>query len=303
MALAVEHPGVRATVQDQGRPGFRAWGVPAGGAFDRASHALANALVGNRPDAATLELTLFGGSYRAETPLALALAGARMAARIEAAGQPTRPLVIPQSFSLQPGDRLILGGSATGARAYLAVLGGWLTPLILGGRSSETPLRAGDRLAALPGLVPSRRPAPIIEPDGPLRLVLASESAGIDADWWAETVYRVSPHCDRMGLRLDGPPLVLASSPDRPSAPVVPGSIQWAGGLPIVLGPAGGTMGGYPVVGHVISADLDRLGQARPGDSVRFQPIPIDEARRLHREHRGQLSARLLRLRILAGDR
>ncbi len=84
-----------------------------------------------------------------------------------------------------------------------------------------------------------------------------------------------------MGLRLEGPPIALPPHPDRVSMPVAPGAIQLAGGQLIVLGVACGTMGGYPHVAHVASADLDRLGQARPGDLIRFRSITLDEARRL----------------------
>src|SRR5947199_6696034 len=100
MGLVVINPGVSATVQDQGRAGYREWGIPIGGAFDRGSAALANALLGNAPGCAVLELTLFGGIYEARIPLALALAGAPMAAAIEGAGEGNRPrpLVVPQSL-------------------------------------------------------------------------------------------------------------------------------------------------------------------------------------------------------------
>src|SRR5271167_477824 len=100
MGLLVINPGVSATVQDLGRTGYREWGVPIGGAFDRGSAALANALLGNSPDCAVLELTLFGGVYEARKPLALALAGAPMAASIVVAGSPPRPLAVPQSLML-----------------------------------------------------------------------------------------------------------------------------------------------------------------------------------------------------------
>src|SRR4051794_21213979 len=108
MGLVVINPGVSATVQDEGRAGFREWGIPVGGAFDRGAAALANALLGNPPRCAVLELTLLGGVYEARFPLALALAGAPLAAAIERAGSPPRPLSPPQSLELAPGERLVL---------------------------------------------------------------------------------------------------------------------------------------------------------------------------------------------------
>ncbi|MBX6316049.1 MAG: biotin-dependent carboxyltransferase family protein [Isosphaeraceae bacterium] len=298
MALVVLHPGLRTTVQDRGRFGYREWGVPVGGAFDQAALALANALLGNPPDAAALELTLVGGTYRAEVPLAIALAGAPMEAAMEAADGTRRPLHIPQTATLYAGETLILGGTPRGARTYLAVRGGWQTPPVLGSRSSEMPLKAGDRLPAAPGTTPVRRPAeawPGMEADGPIRILDGPDAALIDPRLWETALFRVAPKSDRMGLRLVGTALDLASDPERVSTPVAPGAVQVAGGQPILLGPACGTMGGYPHVAHVISADLDRLAQLRPGDEVRLQRVEWDEARHLDRQHRRCLAERVLR--------
>ena len=131
MGLVVINAGLCGTVQDLGRTGYRAWGVAVGGAFDRGSAALANALLGNPPDGAVLELTLIGGTFEARTPLGLALAGAPMTATIFSRGGRRHPLAIPQSFPLHRAERLVLGGTARGVRTYLAVLGGWRTPLVL----------------------------------------------------------------------------------------------------------------------------------------------------------------------------
>jgi biotin-dependent carboxylase-like uncharacterized protein len=304
VALLVENPGPRATVQDLGRPGFRDRGVPVSGAFDRESHALANALLANPPDVATLELTLVGGTYRAEIPLALALAGAPMTARVEGPEGSTRSLQVPQTFSLRPDDRLLLGGTPRGARTYLAVKGGWRTPLVLGSRSHEAPLRAGDRLSAAPGTTRTRRPA--VEecgPDlGPLRILDGPDAGLFEPIDWEGLEFRVDLRSDRIGLRLDGPALRIEADPNRTSGPVAPGAVQVAGGRPIVLGPACGTMGGYPLVAHVASAELDRLAQARPGDVLRFRRIDLAEARRLDRAYRRRLADSALRIATLAAD-
>jgi antagonist of KipI len=287
MGLIVIDPGLIATVQDGGRIGYREWGVPLGGAFDRGSAGLANALVGNPPDAAVLELTLIGGSYRADGPLAMAMAGAPMQARILATDGSERDLHVPQSWSLREGERLILGRAIEGARTYLAVRGGWQARLRLGSRSSEERLRAGEVLPADPGSIPTRRPAgpswtpPAAEPlrilDGP-DAIPADPGSG-PSDFWENRPFRVGSRSDRMGLRLEGDPIAIDSPPERLSAPVAPGAVQVAGGQLIVLGVAGGTMGGYPHVAQVISADLDRLGQLRPGGMVRFRRVRLDEAR------------------------
>src|SRR5207302_3997764 len=182
--------------------------------------------------------------------LALALAGAPLAAAIEGVGSPSapRPLVLPQSLSLAPGERLVLGGAPVGARTYLAVRGGWRTTLLLGSRSREERLKPGDVLDAAPGNVPARRPAePIWEaPDrAPLRIIDGPDAAQArDLDAWARACFRVGRQVNRMGLRLEGPTLTVESPHERISTPVAPGAVQIAGEQAILLGVACGTMGG-----------------------------------------------------------
>jgi allophanate hydrolase subunit 2 len=277
-----------------------------GGAFDVLSHRLANALLANRDEDATLELTLLGGTYRAEQPLALALAGAPVEARVETKrGRMTR-LNAPQSFSLSHGDRLILGGIARGARTYLAVAGGWQAPVFLGSRSGETPLRPGDRLEARSQRTLVRRPVGIDvlhDAAQAIRVLRTSETRILtEADPWYGRVFRVAPEASRMGLRLDGPELAGDSDPVRLSTPVLPGTVQLAGGTLIILGPACGTMGGYPQVAQVISADLPRLGQLRPNAEVRLEWISLEDARRLDRQARTDWRARLLTLATMVSD-
>lgn len=300
MGLLVVRPGPSATIQDRGRPGYREFGVPAGGAFDRDSLGLANALLGNDPGAAAIEFTMMGGLYRATRRMALALAGAAIGARLEKA-EGIVPLRVPQTFTADAGDRLILGGSARGLRAYLAVRGGWRTATVLGSRSSEALLAEGDVVPAEAGSVATRRPSDPTLPDpsdGPIRLIDGPDGpvppALLDAS------YRIGSRSDRAGLRLDGPAIEGRDRPDRPSAPVAPGAVQVAGGRALILGVAGGTMGGYPHVAHVISADLDRLGQARPGQAIRFSRVGLAEARRLDRHRRAALAARDRRIGLAA---
>ena len=305
-ALIVERPGPLATVQDLGRPGFRAFGVPIGGAFDLDSHELANALVGNEPDAATIELTLVGGTFRAFLPMALALAGAPMPVRILRGGVEAGPLLPPVAFAVVPEDRLVIGPAPIGARAYLAVRGGWRTDRTLGSRSSEEPLRPGDALPAFPGTTTARRPAAdLVRPigvDEPIALIDGPDARLLADRDWTRHEYRVAPESDRMGLRLEGPEVAVASAGDRDSAPVAPGAVQVAGGRPIVLGVASGTMGGYPYVGHVATADLSRIAQLRPGDPVRFRWVTVAEARRLDRLDRDRRRAVRLRIAAAAGE-
>ncbi len=300
MALVVVRAGAFTTVQDRGRPGWRDRGVPVGGAFDRLSFDLANALLGNPPDSAALELSLMGGEFYAEGPLSLALVGAEMPARIVSPGGDVRDLRAPLSFRMRRGEWLQIGGASAGARLYLAVRGGWQVDPILGSRSSEARLEAGTRLDADPIEIPGAHLEHGHRPDpnaGPIRVIDGPDGSARLLD---RHDYRVSGSSDRMGLRLDGPPVSVETNPTRLSAPVAPGAIQVAGGRPILLGVAGGTMGGYPHVAHVISADLDRIGQARPGDTLRFQRIGLEDARMIDRARRADIDAWLRIVRLAA---
>lgn len=303
-ALTILRAGASSTVQDRGRFGYRSQGVPVGGAFDRSAHELANALVGNEPDAATVELTLLGGSFRAEVPLAIALAGAPMpVVRSRTDGTQDR-FEVPIALSLQSGDLLELGGTSIGVRTYMAVRGGWQTPQILGSRSTEHPLQAGDCLPAVPSRSPSRRiEKSLIErinPEVPIRIMAGPDSDLIRDPCWHRYPFRVAGESNRMGLRLDGPVLEVSVPADRLSVPVAPGAVQVSGGRLIILGVACGTMGGYPMVAHVASCDLDRLAQARPGQVIRFAWIDVNEARRLDRAERLRREQRRLRVVTLS---
>jgi allophanate hydrolase subunit 2 len=124
----------------------------------------------------------------------------------------------------------------------------------------------------------------------------------LDEHFSSSRRFRVGAQSDRMGLHLEGELLQVAPAPERLSAPVAPGAIQVAGGRLIVLGVACPTMGGYPHIAHVISADLDRVGQLKGGDPVSFLLVTLDEARSLDREARSQRRIMARRLRLLAAD-
>jgi len=308
MGLLVIDPGSSTTVQDLGRPGYRQWGVPPGGPFDRGSAGLANALVGNAPDCAVLELTLRGGVYQANFSLAIALAGAPIEARVISSNSRERRLELPLSCSLGEGERLVLGRTGDGARAYLAVKGGWQTSLILGSRSSEVRIATGTVLPAEPGAILTRhigRTAWKSPTADPFRVIPGPDEgagSGFDRQSWTGREFRVSSHADRVGLRLEGESVTVFSPPERLSTPAAPGAIQVAGGQLIILGVACGTMGGYPHIGHVISADIDRIGQLKPGDTLHFLPTTLAEARRLDKESRTQNKFLTDRLKLLARD-
>ncbi len=295
--LLVRRGGFQTTVQDLGRWGYQAEGVPASGAVDPLSLVLANRLVGNEPGAAALEVTVMGLELEALDDVAVALAGADLGARRD--GRPVPPGV---SFVLRAGERLSFAGGPRGCRAYLAVAGGVAVPPVLGSRSTDLlgrlggvagrPLRTGDLLAAgeasaPPGELAGRRLRPGALPDYPPEATVRA-LLGPQEDWFSREAiarffshaYRVTTLSDRTGLRLEGPEVAPCPGRELPSEGTAPGSVQVpGGGQPIVLLAGCQTHGGYPKIATVITADLPQLGQARPGYTrLRFQAATLAEA-------------------------
>lgn len=281
--VTVVRAGMFTTVQDMGRRGQRSRGVPLSGAADAFALRVANIVVGNDERAAGLEFTLIGPELRFEEAAVIALAGADF-------GQPRgRPLQV------RAGETLKLGAAVSGCRGYLAVAGGIAVELVLGSRSTYVraglggcqgrALRDGDLLPVSPA---PRAPAGRWSIDeriwppysaSPCIRVLPGAQAEQFPDTWCEGEWRVTPQSDRMGLRLRGPALRRSVKGDLVSSPVVPGTIQVPpDGQPIVLLADAQTIGGYPQLGQAVAADLPLLAQLRPGDTVRFRPVSIEEA-------------------------
>jgi allophanate hydrolase len=287
MTITVIRPGLQSTIQSRARDGMRHLGVPGGGAADPLSLALANRLVGNAWDAAVLEATLVGPTLRFAAETSFALAGA--AAPITLAGAEVE---LHCTLVARPGDELVIGAVGGGARVYLAVPGGFEADNVLGAASTNLQaefggyqgraLEAGDQLHLAARVVPSMAtPAkfrPLMTSSWGLRTCAAAETCLLEDDTVLfDTNWVIDRRADRMGLRLDGPRLAIASDGRMPSAAVVPGTIQCPeDGVPYLLSVDAGTVGGYPRVAQVARSDRHLLGQLRPGDHVRL----------LHREPR-----------------
>jgi biotin-dependent carboxylase-like uncharacterized protein len=280
--LTVLAPGPRATVQDRGRAGWASIGVPRSGAADRAAHDLANRLVGNLPEAATVEVTAGGLRIRAERTVLVAVTGAPAPLDVDG-----RPAGVNAPLTLPAGATLALGMPARGLRSYLAVRGGVDLPPVLGSRSSDTlsglgpsPLAAGDRLpvGSLAGEQPLVDVAPVAPlPDRPvLRVLPGPRRDWLQASAWGELTSRewaVSADSDRVGLRLTGPRLLRARTDELPSEGLVAGAVQVPpDGGPVLFLADHPVTGGYPVLAVVVTADLPLAAQLRPGDGVRFRP-------------------------------
>jgi biotin-dependent carboxylase-like uncharacterized protein len=288
--LEVLEPGLLTTVQGRGRPDTVDLGVPIGGACDPWSLAVANVLVGNPPTNAALEMTLAGATFRVLEDCLLAVAGADMGGG----------LPIGRSVRLQRGETVAFGPSraGSGARAYLALAGSIDVPEILGARSTcliggfggldGRPLRAGDiirRREAQPKVGVRAWPSAAMPLTGPLphqvRVV-----RGPDADAFAvayatmlDTGWTVSGRGDRQGIRLDGPALISETSETMLSRGVTWGTVQLPpDGVPIILLADHQTVGGYPAIAIVISADRPIIGQLGPGDEFQFVEISLAHA-------------------------
>ena len=284
MSLRILEPGLCTLVVDFGRPGSRSLGVPVGGAADRMALALGNALVGNPPAFAALEISMAGPTVQADTPLACVLFGAPFdlsSDRSKASG--TCRFVTGTTFTLEPDEVLRIGGTARGMRSYFCVRGGLQGPLILGSRSGLEPLRAGATLGCLPGKIGGRF---IRQPDlaGDNYPITLRALNGPQASWFpvgalfGSSPRTVSTASNRMGLRLVGEPLPVPPR-ELVSEPVCPGSVQVTrDGQCIILGVDGQTIGGYPKIAQIIRADLDLLGQLRPGEQIRFEQVTLAEA-------------------------
>lgn len=281
--LEVVRAGLLTTVQDLGRPGLAHLGVPRSGAADDASHRLANALVGNRASAATLESTLTGVSLRALERVIVAVSGA--SCPVFVGGVPA-PWGAP--VRLAPGQVLDVGDATAGLRSYVAVRGGFDVPPVLGSRSRDVlsglgpaPLMDGVTLAVGHDVCADVRfGAPRAEPPPTPEVIVLPVVLGPRADWLtpgalralAESTFTVDERSNRVGLRLAGPPLERSRTGELASEGMVLGAVQVpSDGQPVVFLADHPTTGGYPVVGVVVAESVGAAAQARPGASVRFE--------------------------------
>jgi biotin-dependent carboxylase-like uncharacterized protein len=309
-ALKVVRPGLFDTLQDFGRIGFMALGMPTAGAMDRIALALANALVDNPANTAGLEIGVMGPDLLVEADsVRVALVGPLSPTLVESPDSPAKPLESDRTHLLKRGQILRVGMVEGSSTAYLAVAGGFAVPPFMGSLSTYVragvggldgrKLAQGDSLGLARDHAPPRDERKLAAAfdygSGPIRIVWGPQDdyftdAGLRS--FAESEYRVSKEADRMGIRFDGPVIEHSRGADIISDGIAPGAIQVPGaGLPIVLLADRQTVGGYPKIATVASVDLPRLGRLLPGQTVRFQPVSVEDAERLRREQ----EARLLR--------
>lgn len=318
MSLRVVKPGALSSLQDLGRAGYQRFGVIAAGVMDEWSHRVANLLVGNERDEATLEITLMGPSLAFEAPALVCVTGADLSPRIAGRAVPmNRPVLV------RNGAQLDFGARVSGCRAYLAVHGGFAVEPVMGSRSTYLraalggyegrALRKGDLLAIggsnhlrlYPGLgaaleasgepfvsfaesrfAPVRHPfAGQVEGAPAIRAITGQQWEAFDDEArksFFGSPYIVGLNSDRMGFRMEGPALGLRAPLEMISQGVSFGTVQVPpDGQPIVLMADRQTAGGYPKIASVAAVDLPLLAQCLPREAVRFERISLDDAQRL----------------------
>ena len=298
MEVSVIRAGMLTTVQDLGRAGHRAAGVPLCGAMDAFALRVANMLVGNPENTAAIEFTLAGPELVFEKDALVAVCGGDFGAL-----PPWQPAMV------RAGEPVRFSHARSGCRGYLALAGGLRIAPVLGSCSTFVrggfggwkgrALRDGDVLDAEES---ERRISGTWRVDGRLlppysaapevRVVAAAQTDEFGGEFLSAE-FEVSAQSDRMGVRLKARALARRTTDGVPSATVVPGTIQVPpDGQPIVLMADAQTIGGYPQIAHVISVDLPLVAQLCPGDKVRFRQVTLGEAHEL-------LLARESGLRIL----
>jgi len=300
ICFRVLSPGLMTTVQDEGRFGYLDYGVPREGSLDFFSAGLANTLVGNAAGAAVLEITITGPRMEVLSGADIALTGAEM--EITVNGEKAESW---QSLRVARGDIIRISRAMHGCRSYLAVTGGFDVPLVMGSRATYLKGRIGgvEGRALVKGDELKRGAGPLLagnrhipreaRPTFPSEVTLRTmpgpqdDAFSLSLDMFYSSSYEVTPASDRMGCRLRGPALHHDHGVAESiiSEPIVPGSVQVpADGQPIIL-LVGQTAGGYTKIATIISADMPKVAQIRPGDTVRFERVGLEEAHAAYHDY------------------
>jgi biotin-dependent carboxylase-like uncharacterized protein len=311
MAIKVINPGLSTTVQDLGRPGYYHVGIPLSGGMDRFALRAANMLVGNEEGAAVLEAVFMGPELQFATDTMVAVTGAELPPKVDGEAKPTWT-----TFKVKAGQTLGFDFLKSGARAYIAIQGGVDVPVVLGSRSTYTlgalgghegrKLAAGDALQ-LGGVAKAAKEGRSIPanlrrlPGNPAELRMVPGlywhriTDGAGTQFFADT-WKVAPEADRIGYRFKGgkplefvprkQPFGAGSDPSNIVDACYPyGSIQVPGGTePIVLHRDAVSGGGYFMVGTVISADMDLIGQLQPHTPAKFVKVDMNGALQARRD-------------------
>ncbi|MEO9468898.1 biotin-dependent carboxyltransferase family protein [Parasphingorhabdus sp.] len=299
MTFTVIRPGMQTTLQAMPFTGYRHLGMPAAGAADCLSFALANRLVGKDRSEAAVEVTLDRAEFVADEPCAIAVTGAASQLRIN-----DKPAALHQTTPIRKGDRLVIDAARSGCRSYLAVSGKLQSEAVLGSQSTYLgarlggfqgrALKAGDRLDCSNSdqSVPIVRTPENLRPvhgDKYLLRIIAGPEYSVLNEQSRQSLehvrHRVSMRANRMGLGLTGVNLHTEEMSSMASAAVFPGTIQCPpNGEPILLGSDAQTTGGYPRIAQVIRADRHLIGQLRSNAEVQLLLITTEQAAQIYRQ-------------------
>jgi biotin-dependent carboxylase-like uncharacterized protein len=306
-AFEVIGPGILTTIQDSGRFGYSRFGVPPSGALDPFSFRVANLLVNNQGNEACLETTLMGLRLKALNESVIAITGGDVSPSLNG-----EPLEMWRTHLLIEGDVVSFKKVRSGCRAYISVSGGFIVPEVMGSRSTYLsgkfgglegrPLRKGDILYRLDSPSPLNRLGlrfpeewiPFFEKEANLRVIPGPQDHHFTKkgfQTFCTSTYKVTPRCDRMGVRLDGPKIERRADVEESiiSEGFLSGAVQVPGdGKPIIILNELVT-GGYTKIATIITTDIPKLAQLKPGDRVRFKPISIEEAHQLLKEQEHRL--------------
>jgi biotin-dependent carboxylase-like uncharacterized protein len=306
-AFEVIEPGILTTIQDSGRFGFSRFGVPPSGALDPFSSRVANLLVNNQGNEACLETTLMGLKLKALNESVIAITGGDLSPTLN-----DESIEMWKTHLLIEGDVVAFKKVRSGCRAYISVSGGFIVPEVMGSRSTYLsgkfgglegrPLRKGDILYRPDSPSPLNRLGlrfpeewiPPFEKETRLRVIPGPQDHHFTEEGFrtfCSSTYQVTPSCDRMGVRLDGPKIERKADVEESiiSEGFLSGAIQVPGdGKPIIILTELVT-GGYTKIATVISVDLTKVAQLKPGDRVRFNPISIEEAHQFLKEDEERL--------------
>ena len=310
MAVKVLKPGLSTTVQDLGRPGYYNIGIPISGGMDRFALECANMLVGNKPGLAVLEAVFMGPELQFSEDVTVAVTGAELPPKVNGEARQTWT-----SFKVKKGQTLSFDYLKKGARAYIAISGGIDVPVVLGSRSTYTlgalgghegrKLAEGDELkigkgrGAREGRAVAEKLRRMPGTPAELRMIPGLYWHRITAEagkHFLEDTWKVAPEADRIGYRFKGgrplefvprvPPFGAGSDPSNIVDACYPyGSIQIPSGTePIVLHRDAVSGGGYFMVGAVISADMDLIGQLQPHTPSRFVEVTMAQAQKARKD-------------------
>lgn len=296
MSINVLKPGFQSTIQDLGRNGFSHYGISKSGAADDLSIRLGNLIVGNNENAASIEMTLVGGEFKFDIDSTIVLTGSKFAAMIDNKSIPFNEIV-----KISANQTLSIGQTMEGARCYLAVKGGIDVTNVFSSKTTHLTSKMGgidgralikdDQLMigkSMTGVAPIVYNNILDINMSKLLIIKGIQENYISKLTWKKFLnqeYKVSNLSSRMGIRLEGESLNLENNNEIITEGVPLGAIQLPrSGNPIISFVEHQTTGGYPKIANVISSEMHKVGQLKPGDKFKFELISLDEAEKLHFE-------------------